>query len=124
MKCARILISTVIPKTEEFCFLVISLRFTRPENLGSESKIRCSKCRSYQVRNHLCLLLYCSKHAVQLEVGIGIGFTFSCGVCVCLGVNQETDCQEAAYCDLLPPQGVYVFGINLSSYFSEVGGGS
>ena len=27
-----------------FCF-----RFTRPENLGSESKIKCNKCRSYQV---------------------------------------------------------------------------
>lgn len=24
-------------------------RFTRPENLGSESKIKCNKCRSYQV---------------------------------------------------------------------------
>ena len=31
---------------------IIFHRFTRPENLGSESKIRCSKCRSYQVRNY------------------------------------------------------------------------
>lgn len=33
-----------------FCFV----RFTRPENLGSESKIKCSKCRMYQVST-LCL---------------------------------------------------------------------
>lgn len=28
---------------------VDSHRFTRPESLGSESKIKCNKCRSYQV---------------------------------------------------------------------------
>jgi len=36
-----------VPSTLDECLE----RFTRPENLGSESKIRCSKCRSYQVRN-------------------------------------------------------------------------
>ena len=31
------------------CVHSILCRFTRPENLGSESKIKCNKCRSYQV---------------------------------------------------------------------------
>ena len=34
---------------DSFLFVVCVCRFTRPEDLGTEHKIKCSKCHSYQV---------------------------------------------------------------------------
>lgn len=39
----------ILARVVVYYFVYDYYRFTRPENLGSESKIKCNKCRSYQV---------------------------------------------------------------------------
>lgn len=98
----------IIPSLHSLIFL----RFTRPENLGSESKIRCSKCRSYQVRNCPCPLVLAGRFRCLLVLAVcrlnpgGLAQNVvKLWLLFLLGINQEVDCEKTANCHLFSPQG-------------------
>ena len=103
VKCARILISMVIPRNF-FCSSLSGLRDQRTLAVRVRSAAaNVAATRSGSDFVSLVLLQGCNITWRRVN--------FSCGVCICLGVDKETDCQKAAHCHLLPPQGAYMFSV-------------